>query len=116
MTSQETQKAMDYYEELDDENVRLKIVLRIKENELKAARKVVYDAYWNLVFKWQSHMIDVPSSKPFRVNMSCFEPYVYQNMDRSDQALYDALAGYELAMGGLDETTIRAALLKRQKP
>jgi hypothetical protein len=99
----------DFYEELLDENDKLKVVLDIKERELKAARKVVYEAYWSLAYNWQSHMFDVPK-KPFRVNMSFFAPEVYSMMTRIEQELYDALAAYETAMGGPDETSIRAAL------
>jgi hypothetical protein len=88
---------MDYYEELVAENDRLKVVLAIKERELKAARKVVHEAYWRLAWEWQSHMIDV-LKQPFRVNMSFFAPEVYPMMGRSDRQLYDALAAYEEAM------------------
>jgi hypothetical protein len=99
----------DFYEELVDENDRLKIILHIKDRELKAARKVVQEAYWYLAYQWQSHMFDVPE-QPFRVNMSMFAPEAYPMMTRSEQLLYDALAAYETAMGGSDETSIRAAL------
>jgi hypothetical protein len=99
----------DFYEELVDENDRLKVILDIKERELRAARKVVQEAYWHLAYQWQSHMFDVPK-QTFRVNMSMFAPEVYQMMTRSEQELYDALAAYETAMGGPDETSIRAAL------
>lgn len=87
----------DYFEELTAENDRLKVVLAIKERELKAARKVVEQAYWRLAYDWQSHLLDVPKT-PFRVSMSFFEPGVYPMMGSSDQQLYDALAAYELAM------------------
>jgi hypothetical protein len=99
----------DFYEELVDENDRLKVILHIKDRELKAARKVVQEAYWYLAYQWQSHMFDVPK-QPFRVNMSMFAPEAYPMMTRSEQLLYDALAAYETAMGGSDETSIRAAL------
>jgi hypothetical protein len=89
---------MDYYEELVAENDRLKVVLAIKERELKAARKVVQEAYWRLAWEWQSHMIDVPK-QPFRVKMSFFEPEIYPLMNKADQELYDALAAYEAALG-----------------
>lgn len=88
---------LDYYEELVAENDRLKIVLSIKERELKAARKVVQEAYWRLAYDWQSHMFEVPK-KPFRVNMSFFAPEVYPMMIKSEQELYDALAAYEETM------------------
>lgn len=88
---------LDYYEELVAENDRLKVVLDIKERELKAARKVVQEAYWRLAYDWQSHMFEVPK-KPFRVNMSFFAPEVYPMMGRSDQQLYDALVLYEKAL------------------
>ena len=88
---------MDYYEELVAENDRLKVVLDIKERELKAARKVVQEAYWRLACEWQSHMFDVPK-KPFRVSMSFFAPEVYPMMTKSEQELFDALAAYEEAM------------------
>lgn len=90
---------LDYYEELVAENDRLKVVLEIKNRELKAARKVVQEAYWRLAWEWQSHMIDVPK-QPFRVKMSFFAPEVYPMMGRSDQELYDALSDYEKAMAG----------------
>lgn len=90
---------MDYYDELVAENDRLKVVLDIKERELKAARKVVQEAYWRLAWEWQSHMIDVPK-QPFRVKMSFFEPEIYPLMNKSDQELYDALSEYEKAMAG----------------
>ena len=89
---------MDYYEELVAENDRLKVVLDIKERELKAARKVVQEAYWRLAYDWQSHMIDVPKH-PFCVRMSFFEPEIYPLMNKADQELYDALAAYEAALG-----------------
>ena len=104
----------DFYEELVDENDRLKLVLDIKERELKAARKVIYEAYWHLAYQWQSHMFDVPK-KPFRVNMSMFAPEAYPMMTKSEQELYDALAAYETAMGGPDETSIRSALARQEK-
>ena len=88
---------LDYYEELVAENDRLKVVLDIKERELKAARRVVQEAYWRLAYDWQSHMFEVPK-KPFRVNMSFFAPEVYPMMGRSDQQLYDALVLYEKAL------------------
>jgi hypothetical protein len=88
---------LDYYEELVAENDKLKVVLSIKERELKAARKVVQEAYWRLAYDWQSHMFEVPQ-KPFRVNMSFFAPEVYPMMGRSDQELYDALSAYEEAL------------------
>jgi hypothetical protein len=90
---------LDYYEELVAENDRLKVVLEIKNRELKAARKVVQEAYWRLAWEWQSHMIDVPK-QPFRVKMSFFEPEIYPLMNKSDQELYDALSEYEKAMAG----------------
>ncbi len=104
----------DFYEELVEENDRLKVVLDIKERELRAARKVVYEAYWLLAYAWQEHMLDVPT-KPFRVNMSMFAPETYPMMPRSDQQLYDALSAYETAMGGPDETSIRSALARQDK-
>lgn len=88
---------MDYYEELVAENDKLKVILAIKERELKVARKVVQEAYWRLAYDWQSHMFEVPK-QPFRVNMSFFAPEVYPMMGRSDQQLYDALAAYEEAL------------------
>lgn len=88
---------MDYYEELVAENDRLKVVLDIKDRELRASRKVVYNAYWHLAFEWQSHMFDVPK-KPFRVSMSFFAPEVYPMMTKSEKELFDALAAYEEAM------------------
>lgn len=103
----------DFYEELVEENDRLKVILDIKNRELKAARKVVQEAYWYLAYQWQSHMFDVPS-KPFRVNMSMFAPEVYSMMTKSEQELYDALAAYETAMGGPDDTSIRAALEEKK--
>ena len=90
---------LDYYEELVAENDRLKLVLSIKERELKAARKVVQKAYWRLAYEWQSHMFEVPKH-PFRVNMSFFAPEVYPMMAKSDQELYGALAAYEEALNG----------------
>ena len=99
----------DFYEELMDENDRLTVVLDIKERELRAARVVVCEAYWHLAYTWQSHMFDVPK-KPFRVNMSMFAPESYPMMTKTEQALYNALVAYETAMGGSDETTIRAVL------
>ena len=90
---------LDCYEELVAENDRLKVVLEIKNRELKAARKVVQEAYWRLAWEWQSHMIDVPK-QPFRVKMSFFEPEIYPLMNKSDQELYDALSEYEKAMAG----------------
>ena len=90
---------LDYYEELVAENDKLKAVLSIKERELKAARKVVQEAYWRLAYDWQSHMFEVPK-KPFRVKMSFFEPEIYPLMNKSDQELYDALSEYEKAMAG----------------
>lgn len=99
----------DFYEELVDENDKMKLILDIKERELKAARKVVQEAYWYLAYQWQSHMFDVPG-KLFRVNMSMFAPEVYPMMTKSEQELFNALAAYETAMGGSDETSIRAAL------
>lgn len=89
---------LDYYEELVAENDRLKVVLEIKNRELKAARKVVQEAYWRLAYDWQSHMIDVPKH-PFCVRMSFFEPEIYPLMNKADQELYDALAAYEAALG-----------------
>jgi hypothetical protein len=103
----------DYYEELVDENDRLKVILDIKERELKAARKVVCEAYWLLAYNWQSHMFDVPK-EPFRVNMSFFAPKAYSMMTRSEQELFDALAAYETAMGGPDKTSILRALAEKE--
>jgi hypothetical protein len=88
---------MDYFEEQEAEIDRLKLLLDIKERELKAARKVVQEAYWRLAYEWQSHMFDVPK-KPFRVDMSLFAPEVYPMMGASERALYDALAAYEKVM------------------
>jgi hypothetical protein len=102
----------DFYEELMDENDRLKIILNIKERELKAARLVVKEAYWHLAYQWQSHMFDVPK-QPFRVIMSMFAPEVYLMMTRSEQELFDALKAYETAMGGDDETSIQAILAQK---
>ena len=98
---------MDYYEELVAENDRLKVVLDIKDRELRASRKVVYNAYWHLAYEWQSHLFDVPngmlasddmSKKSPIIDMSIFAPEVYPMMARSDQLLYDALAAYKEAM------------------
>ena len=88
---------MDYYEELVAENDRLKVVLDIKERELKAARKVVEEAYWRLAYEWQLHMFELPKH-PFRVKMSFFAPEVYPMMTNSEQELFDALVAYEEAM------------------
>jgi hypothetical protein len=89
---------MDYYEELVAENDRLKAVLNIKERELKAARKVVYEAYWHLAYQWQSHLFEASPTKPWRVDMSVFAPEVYPMMTKSEQELFDALKAYEEAM------------------
>ena len=98
---------MDYFEELEDEIARLKVLLDIKDRELKASRKVVYNAYWHLAYEWQSHLFDVPngmlasddmSKKSPIIDMSIFAQEVYPMMARSDQLLYDALAAYEEAM------------------
>ncbi len=89
---------MDYYEGLVAENDRLKAVLDIKERELKAVRKVVYEAYWHLAYQWQSHLFEVPPTKPWRVDMSVFAPEVYPMMTKSEQELFDALTAYEEAM------------------
>ena len=98
---------MDYFEELEDEIARLKVLLDIKDRELKASRKVVYNAYWHLAYEWQSHLFDVPngmlasddmSKKSSIIDMSIFAPEVYPMMARSDQLLYDALSAYEEAM------------------
>lgn len=93
----------DFYEDAMDDNDRLRVILGIKERELRAARKVVQEAYWHLAYQWQSHMFDVPK-QPFRVTMSMFAPEVYSMMTRSEQVLYDALSAYETAMGVNDET------------
>lgn len=98
---------MDYFEELEDEIAHLEVLLDIKDRELKASRKVVYNAYWHLAYEWQSHLFDVPNEvfanddmlkKSLIVDMSIFAPEVYPMMARSDQLLYDALAAYEEAM------------------
>lgn len=98
---------MDYFEELEDEIAQLKVLLDIKDRELKASRKVVYNAYWHLAYEWQSHLFDVPngvsasddmSKKSPIIDMSIFAPDVYPMMARSDQLLYDALSAYEEAM------------------
>lgn len=89
---------MDYFEELEDEIARLKLLLDIKDRELKAARKVVCEAYWWLAYHWQSHMFKAPNNNPFRVDMSVFAPEVYPMMPKAEQGLYNALAAYERAM------------------
>ena len=98
---------MDYFEELEDEIARLKVLLDIKDRELKASRKVVYNAYWHLAYEWQSYLFDVPngmlasddlSKKSPIIDMSIFAPEIYPMMAISDQLLYDALAAYKEAM------------------
>lgn len=84
----------DYYEELVDENDRLKVVLDIKERELKAARKVVHTAYWYLACTYQHDLIEV--SQP--VDMSVFDRGLREMMPSVDMNLFDALTAYEEAM------------------
>lgn len=61
-------------------------------DELQAARKVVYEAYWNLAYRWQSHMFGDHPARP--VEMRVFAPEAYKLMSRSDQELHDALKNY----------------------
>lgn len=86
---------MDYYEEQDAEIDRLKIILDIKERELKAARTVVKAAYWWLAYNYQGALIDM--AKP--VDMNVFEPGLRDLMPNVDRYLFDALEEYAIAMG-----------------
>ena len=85
---------LDYYEELVAENDRLKVVLAIKERELKAARVVVKASYWWLAYAYQSHMIDFSKN----IDMTVFERGLRDLMPNADRNMYDALAAYEEAM------------------
>lgn len=86
---------MDYYEEQDAEIDRLKIILDIKERELKAARTVVKAAYWWLAYNYQGALIDM--AKP--VDMNVFEPGLRDLMPNTDIYMFDALDEYAIAMG-----------------
>ena len=85
---------LDYYEELVAENDRLKVVLSIKERELKAARKVVHAAYWWLSYTYQGHLIEIGKS----VDMSVFDRGLREMMPNADMRMFDALTAYEEAM------------------
>lgn len=97
---------MDYYEEQEAEIDRLKLLLHIKERELKAARRVVHTAYWYLAWTYQNHLIEIDQP----VDMSVFDQRLREMLPNVDMHMFDALKAYETAMGGPDETSIRAAL------
>lgn len=85
---------LDYYEELVAENDRLKIVLDIKQRELKAARAVVKASYWWLAYTYQGHLVDFSKN----IDMTVFERGLRDLMPNADKHMYDALAAYEEAM------------------
>ena len=85
---------LDYYEELVAENDRLKVVLAIKERELKAARVVVKTSYWWLAYTYQNHMVDFSKN----IDMTVFESKLRDLMPNADRNIYDALAAYEEAL------------------
>jgi hypothetical protein len=97
---------MDYYEEQEAEIDRLKLILHLKERELKAARKVVREAYQSLAYTYQGYLIEYKGT----IDMSVFDRGLYDLLPNNDRAVFDALLAYETAMGGPDETSIRAAL------
>ena len=102
---------MDYFEELEDEIARLKLLLHLKDRELQAARKVVHTAYWYLAWTYQNHLIEI--GRP--IDMSVFDQGLREMLPNVDMHMFDALKAYETAMGGPDETSIRAALGEKKE-
>lgn len=84
----------DYYEELVDENDELKLILHIKERELRAARKVVRESYQSLAYTYQGHLIEYKGN----IDMSVFDRGLYDLLPNNDRAVFDALLAYEEAM------------------
>jgi len=85
---------MDYFEDLEDEIARLKVLLDIKDRELKASRAVVKASYWWLAYTYQGHLVDFSKN----IDMTVFERGLRDLMPNADRNLYDALAAYEEAM------------------
>ena len=88
--------AMDYFEELQAEIDRLKVLNDIFRRELKVAREVAKEAYSYMTYTLQSHLFD--ASKPF--DMSVFAPEAYEMMPRADQCLFDKLKAYSDMLKG----------------
>lgn len=86
---------MDHFDELRDEIDRLKVVLDIKQRELKAARVVVKASYWWLAYTYQSHMVDFSKN----IDMTVFERGLRELMPNVDRDMFDALEEYAIAMG-----------------
>lgn len=86
---------MDHFDELIDEIDRLKVVLDIKQRELKAARTVVKASYCWLAYTYQSHLVDFSKN----IDMTVFEPGLRDLMPNADIYMFDALEEYAIAMG-----------------